>query len=87
MVDFDDIQIGYYGSSHVNNYYEVDSDDGTLKYYTFTTTSTSDAYILVGFYNQRMYPYSCKTDDSTGSMALYNYNSGATVFSNASITD
>ena len=61
MNDFDDIQIGYYVSGHTNNYLEVLSDDSTLKYYTFTTTSVADAYILVGFYNQRMYPYSCKT--------------------------
>ena len=87
MNDFDDIQIGYYVAGHTNNYLEVLSDDSTLKYYTFTTTSVADAYILVGFYNQRMYPYSCKTVTTQGTMTLYNYATGAVVFSNATIYD
>lgn len=86
---FDDIQVGYYNAAFKNNYYEVTNDDSTLKYFNFTlTNSINEVYVLMEFYNARMYPYGCRTSsqNTEGSMSLYN-SSGNALASNLTTYD
>lgn len=86
---FDDIQVGYYNANFQNNYFEVVDDDSTLKYFNFTlTNSVNEVYVLMEFYNPRMYPYGCRSTSAytTGSMTMYN-STGYSLASNLSVSD
>ncbi len=75
----------------MHNTYEVISDDSTVKYFNFTlTNSTNDVYVLIDFYNKRMYPEGCRTDSTTiypyGSYYIYG-SDGTAYTTNISIYD
>lgn len=70
---FSCVVVGYYNSGYINNVYSNVGDNGTQKWYTFTTKNTDHIYIGMSYYSQRMYPTGCH-ETIYSSVSLYTYS-------------
>jgi hypothetical protein len=63
---YDEIQVGFFIDSYVNNYLEALTVPASTTYtYTFTIASTAVTWAGIDFYNTRMSPYGCRSEGST----------------------
>ena len=84
---FSSYSIGYVKDAFVHSVLEVVDDTSyTQKSFNFTVPKKQNAYVMVDFFNWRMYPKSCRTASSYGYLNPYD-SSGKAVISNLYVTD
>ena len=71
---FESFVISYYYDNGKISYTEVLGDSLAPTYIQFDFNSDWDLYLLIDFYTERMYPKSCRTDDSEGAISIYTKN-------------
>lgn len=82
---FSSYSIGYINDKYVHSTVEA-VDTLTLQSFNFTVPTSQSAYVMVDFYNWRMYPSTCRTVASSGYLNLYD-STGKAVISNLRVTD
>jgi hypothetical protein len=63
-------QINHIHDDWAHSYYEVISDNGAAKTFTFTIKNSQELFVSVDFYDYRMYAPRCKTTYTTGTMTV-----------------
>lgn len=86
VLGFDSFIISYFRDSYTRQHIQVKSDNSTMSYFQFNTSTSGELNVQVDFYPMRMYPKNCRTVYSTGTVSVRT-TAGTYVASNYYISD